>query len=152
MAELNDSIKLKGSVRKQLFDENGICIYDHTDSNLIVTVGLNYLATWLAASSQGGPFMSYMGLGTGTATPVIGNTALQTPLPTYVQGVLSSPSASVWQNVTTFPAGTNTNSAITEAGLFSTAGPGTMFARQVFSPINKGSGNALVVTWQVTYS
>jgi len=150
MAEMKDSIKLKGSVRKQLFNEEGICIYDGTDHNLVVTVGLAALATYLASGTP--PFMSWMGLGTGTATPVAGNTALQIPLPTYVQGVLSSPSAAVWQNVTTFPAGTDTNTAITEAGLFSTGAPGTMFARQVFSPINKGSGNALVVTWQITIS
>jgi hypothetical protein len=152
MTELNDSIKLKGSVRAQLFSEDGTCIYDHTDHNLVVTVGLAYLATWLAASPQSGTFMSYMGLGTGTATPALGDTGLQTPLPTYVQGVLSSPSSAVWQNVTTFAAGINTNSAITEAGLFSTGGPGTMFAHKVFAPINKGSGNALVVTWSVTFN
>lgn len=151
MSELNDSVRLKGSVRKQLFAEDGTCIYDHTDHNLVVTIGLTYLATWTAASSQAGPFMSYMGLGTGTAVPTLGDTTLQTPLPTYVQGVLSSPSSAVWQNVVTFPAGTNTSTSITEAGLFS-ASAGIMYARQIFSPINKGAGNALVVTWQITYN
>jgi hypothetical protein len=148
MTVMNDSVKFTGSVRKQLFDENGVCIYDHTDHNLVVTVGLAFLASYLVTATP--PFMSWVGLGTGTNPPAVGDTALTTPLPTYVQGVLSSPSSAVWQNVATFPAGTNTNAAITEAGLFSTGAPGTMFAHQVFSPINKGAGNALIVTWQIT--
>jgi len=150
MTEFKDGIKLSGSVRKQLFNENGVCIYDHTDHNLVVNAGLAFLASYLVTATP--PFMSWMGLGTGVTAPAAGDTALTTPLPTYVQGVLSSPSSAVWQNVTTFPAGTNTNAAITEAGLFSTGAPGTMFAHQVFSPINKGVGNALVVTWQVSLS
>lgn len=149
MPELNDSIKLKGSVRKQLFDEAGNLIYDHTDHNLIVTVGLSYLATYLATGTP--PFMSYMGLGTGSTSPVSGNTGLETPLPTYVQGTLSSPSSAVWQNVTTFGPGVDTG-AITEAGLFNNASGSIMLARNVFGVINKGSGNSLVVTWQVTIS
>jgi hypothetical protein len=32
----------------------------------VVTVGKTYLATWLAAASQAGKFMSYIALGTGT--------------------------------------------------------------------------------------
>ena len=150
MTELNDEIKLKGIVRKQLFDENGTCIYDHTDHNVVVTVGLAYLASYLVTATP--PFMSYMGLGTGTTPATSGDTALQIPLPTYIQGVLSNPSSLVLQNVTTFAAGVNTSSAITEAGLFSTSSGGTMFAHQVFSPINKGSGNSLVVTWQISFS
>lgn len=149
MQEFISQSHVVGSVRKQLFDENGICIYDHTDHNLEVTVGKVYEAAWLAAGSQAGPFMSYVGLGTGTTPPVIADTNLQTPLPTRVQGTLSSLS-NVWQNVATFPAGINTGS-VTEAGLFSSISGGTMFARNVFSLINKGALNSLIVTWQVTF-
>jgi len=149
MPELNDSVKATGSVRKQLFDESGVCIYDHTDSNLIVTVGKAFLATYLASGTP--PFMSFIGLGTGSAAPTLGDTNLQTPLPTRVAGTLSSPSSAVWQNVATFGAGVDTG-AITEAGLFSASSGGTMFARNVFSVVNKGAGNSLVVTWQVTVS
>lgn len=148
MAEMNEGIKITGSVRKQLFDEKGILIYDHTDHNLIVTVGKAFLASWLTAATQSTPFMSYMGLGTGSTAPVIGNTTLETPLPTRVQGTLTS-SSNVWQNVTTFGPGIDTG-AITEAGLFSLGSGGTMFARNVFSVVNKGAGNSFVVTWQVT--
>src|SRR5271154_5570656 len=129
MSELNDTLKLKGSVKKQLFDESGVCIYEHTDHNLIVTVGLDFLATWLIASTQSMPFMSWMGLGTGTATPTLGDTALQSEFSgggySRQQGTLTNPSANVWQNVTTFGPGNGTG-AVTEAGLFSVSTSGTM--------------------------
>lgn len=150
MTQFNDRTHATGKVRKQLFDENGHCIYDHMDSNLVVTSGNVAEAAWLAASSQSGPFMSYIGLGTGSTAPTIGDTALETPLPTYVQGTLSS-SSNVWQNVTTFGPGVDTG-AITEAGLFQLSSGGTMYARNVFSVVNKGAGNTLIVTWQVTLS
>jgi len=157
MTEMNDSLKITGSVRKQLFGEDGTLKYDHTDSNLVVTIGKQYLAAWLAAASQAGEFMSYIGLGTGATSPVIGNTDLQTPLPTRVQGVLSTPgSVNIWQNVATFGPGVNTGS-ITEAGLFSIdwtfpTPAGTMFARQTFGAVNKGAGDTFILTWQVTFN
>jgi hypothetical protein len=216
-------LKFKGSVRKQLFGEDGTLKYEHTDHNTVVVVGANYLATWLAAASQPGEFMSYIGLGTGTNTPTsgfatdttaspaivfevltvtdlthlvvsstagmtggdsitqtvqginhtttittvtdgthlvvgtttgwsVGDSNLQTPLPTRVQGTLTTPgSINVWQNFAAFGPGINTG-AITEAGLFNVSSAGTMFARQIFSVVNKGAGDTLVVTWQVALS
>jgi hypothetical protein len=148
MPELKDTAKFIGSVNIKMFDENGKLIYEQTNSNLEVTVGKVFLAAWLAASTQSTPFMSYVGLGTGSTAPTIGDTNLQTPLPTRVQGTLTS-SSTVWQNVATFGPGVDTG-AITEAGLFSASSGGTMFARQVFSVVNKGAGNTLIVTWQVS--
>lgn len=84
--------KLKGSVRKQLFNKDGILIYDHTDHNLVVTSGNTFLTTWLTAATQSTPFMSYIGLGTGSTSPTLGDTNLQTPLSTRVQGTLTDPS------------------------------------------------------------
>lgn len=154
MSEMRDMSLSKGSVRKQLFDENGILKYDHTDHNLITTAGNVYKAAWLVAASQSGEFMSYMGLGTGNTAPVIGNTTLQSELSgggySRQIGVLSS-SSNVWQNVDTFGPGNGTG-ALTEAGLFSTVTSGTMFARQVFSTINKLSGDTLIITWQITFN
>jgi hypothetical protein len=206
--------ELTGSVRRQLFAEDGTLLLDQTDHNLEVTSGKVYLAAWLAAASQSGEFMSYIGLGTATTSftinmvtdsthlvvssttgmapsdiitqgantttvtsvtdlthvvvgntagftasaatfqhlPNVGDTNLQTPLPTRVQGILSTPgSINIWQNVATFGPGVNTG-AITEAGLFSTSSGGTMYARNVFSVVNKGAGNTFVVTWMITFN
>jgi hypothetical protein len=152
--EQNDTIKIKGSVRKQLFAEDGSLKYDHTDSNLVVTSGKNYLAAWLAAASQPGEFMSYVGLGTSSTAPAVGQTALVSEFSgggySRQVGVLTS-STNTWQNVSTFGPGNGTG-AVTEAGLFNISSSGTMFARQVFSAVNKGAGDTLILTWQVTFN
>lgn len=155
MEEMKDSLKITGSVRKQLFNSEGVLIYDHTDKNLVVTIGKSFLATWLTAATQATSFMSWIGLGTGSTAPVVGNTDLQTPLATRVQGTLSTPgSTNIWQNVATFGPGVDTG-AITEAGLFSTnwtspTPAGTMFARQTFGVVNKGATDTFQLTWQLT--
>jgi hypothetical protein len=155
MTDTNDSFKLCGSVRKQLFNSDGNLIYDHTDSNVVVTVGIQYLTSWLTAATHATSFMPYMGLGTGSTTPVVGLTDLQTPLPTRVLGTLTS-SASIWQNVSTFGPGINTGT-ITEAGLFSVnwtypTPAGTMFAYQTFGAVSKGAGDTFILTWTVTFN
>lgn len=68
MSDFNEVLKLKGAVTLQMFDEIGNLIHEQCNPNLIVTVGKNYLANWLAASSQSGEFMSYVGLGTASTT------------------------------------------------------------------------------------
>jgi hypothetical protein len=51
--------------------------------------------------------------------------------------------------VATFGAGVATG-AITEAGVFNALTAGTMLCRTVFSVINKGALDTLVITWKVT--
>ena len=147
---IQNDVIATGSVRKQLFNAEGILIYDHTDHNLVVTIGKVYLAAWLAAASQAGKFMSWVGLGTSSTAPVVGQTDLVTPLATRVQGTLTS-STNTWQNVISFAPGVDTG-AITEAGLFSVTSGGTMFARQVFGAVSKGAGDTFVLTWTVTFN
>jgi len=155
MTELNSSVKLTGSVRKQLIDENGVVKYDHTDHNLVVNVGLAYVATWLTAASQAGYFMQYVGLGTSATAPTAGDTALNAEFSgggySRQVGTLTSPSSAVWQSVSTFSPG-NATGAIQEAGLFSTVTSGTMFAHTLTGTLNKGPLDTLVLTWQVTFA
>lgn len=151
---MNELLKLTGKVRIALFDANGTLKDEYINPNVVVTVGKNYLAAWLAAATQSTEFMSYIALGTGTSPASSSDTALQTELTggtnARVQGTLTS-SGAVWQNVASFGAGNGTG-AVTEAGLFSALTSGTMFAHQVFTVINKGAGDTLQVTWQVTLS
>lgn len=147
-------IRLKGSVRMQLIDSDGDVKYDHTQRNLVVTAGKNLLAALLAVDPLVNHFAPYVALGSGTASPTVGDTALQTEFTggsnARVQGTLSS-SGNVWQNQATFAPG-NCTGAITEAGLFTASSSGTMFARQTRSAINKAAGDTLIVTWTVTFS
>lgn len=151
---MQDSIILTGSVKVELFGVDGKLKQWHEDHNLIVTVGKNYLTTWLAAATQSTEFMSYVGLGTGTTSPASGDTTLQTEFSgggySRQQGALTN-STNVWTNTVSFAPGNGTG-AITEAGLFSAVTSGTMFARQVFSAYNKAAGDTLQVTWSVSFN
>jgi hypothetical protein len=155
MSELtNDSINVKGHINIKLISPDGVIKQEIDKNNLIVTSGKTYLATWLAAASQSGEFMSYVGLGTSSTPPSTSDTALGAELSgggySRQVGTLTS-STNTWQNVDTFGPGNGTG-ALTEAGLFSTVTSGTMFAHQVFSTINKASGDTLVITWTVQFS
>lgn len=147
---LKEKIELSGAFKVELFGPDGKLKEVREIKNTIVTVGKNFLAAWLAASSQATAFMEYQGLGTGTTASQASDTDLETPLATRVQGAMTTPgSTNILQNQATFGAGVNTG-AITEAAMFSIVAAGTMFARQVFPVVNKLAGDSLVITWQVT--
>jgi len=145
-----DKVTPKGRIKFELYDASGKLKEIREINNVVVTVGKNYLATWLTAATQADFFMQYIGLGTGTSAANASDTALETELSSRVAGTLT-PSGNVWQNIASFGPGVNTG-AITESGIFSESTGGTMFARQTFPVINKGSGDSLQVTWQVTFS
>jgi hypothetical protein len=154
MEDLKDTMKLTGSVNVKLIGSDGKIKQEHTDHNLVVTVGKSYLASWLTAATQSGPFMSYIGLGTGTSGPAAGDTTLDTELSgggySRVQGTLSSAS-NTWSNTATFAPGNGTG-AITEAGIFSASTVGTLFAHQVFAVYNKGAGDTMTIVWSVSFN
>ena len=152
--EMNETMQLKGSVNIKLIGPDGKIKQEHTDHNLVVTVGKTYLAAWLAAAPQSGTFMPYVGLGTLQTGPAAGDTTLgaESVVGGYsrVSGTLSSAS-NVWQNTATFAPGNGTD-AIKEAGLFSASTSGTMFAHQTFNVYNKGAADTMIVVWSVTLS
>jgi hypothetical protein len=147
---MEEQMKLKGRFLVELLGEDGKRKDLRIVENVVVTVGKTYLANWLTAATQSGYFMQYIGLGTGTTAAAAGDTTLQTELSTRVAGTLSN-TTNVWQNVASFGPGVDTG-AITESGIFSASSAGTMLARQVFAVINKGAGDTLQITWQVTFS
>lgn len=152
--ENQESVKLSGAVHVRLIGADGIVKQEHSNHNLVVTVGKTYLAAWLAAASQAGKFMSFVGLGTSTTPAASGDTALGTELAggSYARqlGALTS-SSNVWTNTVTFSPGIATG-AVTEAGLFTAVTSGTLFAHQVFSVYNVAAGDTLQITWSVTFN
>lgn len=127
---------------------NGQVLSETPVKNTVVTVGKNALAAWLTTSQASG-FMPYAALGTGTTAATVSDTALGTQVGSRALGTLSS-STNVYSNSSTHTF--SSSYAITEAGLFSASSGGTMFARQVFSPVNVLSGDQLIVNWSVTFS
>ena len=151
--DIRTQTKVTGHVNLKLFSSNGQLKERRDFNNLVVTVGKNFLAAWLTTAEAGG-FMPFVALGTGSNAPSAGDTTLQTELVgggySRVSGTLTS-ALNVLQNVTSFGPGNGTG-ALTECGLFSASTIGTMFARQVFSVVNKASGDTLQVTWQILFS
>ena len=147
---LKGEAKLTGHIKFDLYAKDGSLKDTREVKNVVVTVGKNYMATWLTAATQSGYFMQYIGLGEGTTPANAADTTLESPLVTRVAGTLS-PSTNVWQNQATFGPGVDTG-AITESGIFSASSGGTMLAHQVFAVINKDTNDSLQVTWQITLS
>lgn len=150
MNQLAETLKATGRVHIVHKNELGEVLHDFEVPNLVVTTGKNYIASKMVATTNSPVSMTHMGIGTGTASPVDGDTALGT----QTGRVLLSGNSVTNNSITytaTFPAGTGTG-AITEAGIFNAGTGGTMLCRTTFPVVNKASGDTIAVTWVVTVS
>ena len=124
----NEMIKATGRLNIQVIGPDGMIKDEQTVDNLVVSVGLNFIASRIRDASA--TAMSHMAVGSGTAPAASGNTALGTEL-----GRVSLTSTTATNNavafVATFGAGVGTG-AVTEAGLFNASTAGTMLCRTVF--------------------
>ena len=140
---LNDDLTLKGHLSIAI---NGEVVQQVP--NLVVSAGKNYVASRMKDATTNA--MSHMSIGTGSATPAAGNTALGSEA--HRQSLTSTTvSTNVVTYVASFAAGDGTG-AITEAGLFNAASSGDMLCRTIFSVVNKGSQDSMTITWEVTVS
>lgn len=149
-ASVDEPVTIRGHVRIDLFGPDGQLKDFREIDNLIVTVGKNGIADQLLAS----PTINkpgWMELGTGTTAPAAGDTALGTVIASS-RVALTSKTRST--NVVTlqgdWAAGTATNAAISEAGVFDAASAGNMYSRATFTAINKGANDTLTITWTYT--
>lgn len=149
--ELENAIKATGQLTIEVRDEAGNIKEIREAKNLVVSVGKTTIASRLVGTSTA--IMSYMAIGTGTATPVVGDTALGTEAG-RVALASGTNTANVITYTATFPAGTGTG-AITEAGIFNSITVGaanTILCRTTFPVVNKAAGDSIAVTWQITIS
>lgn len=120
--------------------------------NIITTNGKEALASLLYSGTVTATTNTfrYLGIGTGTGAESAADTALGTESARHT-GTVSYVSGAIYQVKATFAAGTGTG-AITEYGLFNSSSAGTMFCRDLEAVINKGAGDTLTATLQVTLS
>tara|TARA_B100000767_G_scaffold26737_2_gene23346 strand:- start:2577 stop:2999 length:423 start_codon:yes stop_codon:yes gene_type:complete len=139
---VNDNLQMTGALSITV---NGEVVQEV--KNLVVTAGKNWVA---GRMNDAGNVVGYMAVGTGTANPAAGDTALGTELD---RNALTSTnvSANVITYVGNWAAGDGTG-AITEAGLFDASSGGTLVARTSFSVVNKGASDSLGITWAITVS
>lgn len=150
--QLDELTLVRGHVLVELFDKNGNRTEVRAMDNLIVTVGKNLVADNLLASpTLGKP--THMELGTGTVAPAAGDTALGTVIASSRVALTSKTrAANVVTLVGDWAAGTATNTAISEAGVFDAATAGNMPSRATFTAINKGASDTLKITWTYTFA
>ena len=143
MSNIDEQLQLKGRVKIHL---NGELVQDI--ENLVVTAGKGFVASRMSGTSAG--VMSHMAVGTSTTSASAGQTALVSES-ARVALASTSVSSAVVTYTATFPAGTGT-AALTEAGILNASSSGTLLCRTVFSVVNKGSADAMTITWTVTVS
>lgn len=168
-----DISHIKGEVFLELRDpEGGLKAFRHI-KNIVTDAGDQYYAkkaiVGVSPANPAAPtVVSGMKLGTGTTAA--SKAGAGAALVTYISGSniafdTSYPSAADlgsglgWQVTyrSTFPAGTATNSAITEAALVNDAGTNltssaaNTYARITFTALNKDVDDSLVLTWRHTF-
>lgn len=164
--KLSNIVELGGTLAIAHFGSNGELIEDRFYSNIVVTVGKQWIAARM--KDTGIPTqMGYMAVG-GNATvgsnptkttPVVGDTQLTTggspALSELARVGLSTAggtvSGAVVTYAATFSAGTGTGSLV-EAGIFNsaTAASGTMLCKTSFDVVNKAANDSIAITWTVT--
>jgi hypothetical protein len=140
---INDGLKMTGAVAIAL---NGEVVQEIP--NLVVTAGKNFVASRMKDTTKAA--MTHMAIGTNNTTAAVGQTALSAEV---TRGALTSTTVSnnTIAYVETFAAGTGTG-AIVEAGVFNASSSGDMLCRTVFAVVNKGSADAMTITWTITVS
>jgi hypothetical protein len=145
-----DFVKAEGKVTLVLTGSDGAVKETREVENLVVQVGLNYIASRMKDATA--TAMTHMEVGTSSTAASLAQTTL-------VAAVSASRTALTSTTVTTssvayactFGAGVGTG-ALTEAGIFNAASAGTMLCRTVFSVINKGAADTLTITWTIAVS
>lgn len=143
---INDGFNLKGKVEVRLNDE----VVREID-NLVVTAGKGFVAASMLKTTSNSPAaMTHMAIGSNTTNPAAGDTALGTELG-RVALTSSAVSGAVVTYIATFAAGTGTG-AVVEAGILNASSGGTLLCHTEFDVVNKGSADAITITWTVTVS
>ena len=143
---INDGFNLKGKVEVRLNDE----VVREID-NLVVTAGKGFVASSMIKTTSNSPAaMTHMAIGSNTTNPAAGDTALGTELG-RVALTSGTVSGAVVTYVATFAAGTGTG-AVVEAGILNASSGGTLLCHTEFDVVNKGSADAITITWTVTVS
>jgi hypothetical protein len=153
-----ENITVKGRLKVEHY-RDGELVKDYGwRDNIVTTVGKNSLASLLNSASAGTSVVTHMGFGTSATAVAAGDTILGTELTIGSAGynrvavTRSNPSGNVIQYVATLT-GVTSNPTVQEAGLFSAASGGTLFAHQLTGAVNLASASdSLQVTWQVTFS
>lgn len=145
----NHNLEMYGEVELIVRDENGNIESTEKLRNMIVNAGKTEAAKLLIAASGSKPF-KYLQIGTGTTSPTVSDTALET----FDQEALASTCEYEpdykWKLANTFSFTSTT--LVTESCIANdlVANVPDMFSRQTFSTKTMVAGKTLEVVWVVT--
>ncbi len=144
--------KLRGKWFVTLYGPDGEIKDQRSGTNVVTTVGKEFLASFLYSAVAGAATFTgrYVGIGTNTTAEAVGDTSLGTEVARHT-GTASYLSGQIYQVRATFATGSGTG-AITEYGLLSSNTAGTLLARDTEAAINKGANDTLTVICQLTVS
>lgn len=145
---LQEDMNVRGELSIVVRDFEGKIKQTMHVPNLVVTNGKNYIASRMVGVAS--TVMSHMAIGTGTATPIVGNSTLGTEAGRVALSSFTA-NANAVTATATFAAGTGTG-AITEAGIFNAATSGALLCRTTFPVVNKAAGDSIAITWVITVS
>jgi len=143
---INDGFNITGRLQIEL---NGEVVRDI--DNLVTTAGKGFVAASMLKTTSNSPAaMTHMAIGSDTTNPAANDTTLGTELG-RVALTSAAVSGAVVTYIATFPAGTGTG-AVVEAGILNAGSNGTLLCHTEFAVVNKGSADAITITWTVTVS
>lgn len=145
---LHEEIKMIGKLDIVVTGPDGKVKQTLSVPNLVVTTGKQYIASRMAGTAAG--VMSHMAIGTGSATPVVGDTTLGSEAGRVAMSSFTASTNTVTGSAN-FPAGTGTG-ALTEAAMLNSSTNGTMLCRTTFPVVNKAAGDSIAINWTVTVS
>ena len=146
---MKDTLKLKGRVNLKLIGPDGAVKDERDVNNLVVTAGLNHIASRIKDATA--TAMTHYAVGSGSTAAGASDTDLGSILGSRVSLTSTTVTSNEVAYVADFGAGVATG-AITEAGVFNASTSGTMMARVVFSTINKAAADTLQITHTITIS
>ena len=148
---IQEQIKITGHVDIVITGKDGEIKDSRSIENLVVTTGKTFIAASMLKTTTDSPAaMTHMAIGAGTTAAAAGNTVMESQLGRVTLASAASAGAVVTYTAT-FPSGTGTG-AVTEAGILNASSGGTLLCRTVFAVVNKGSDDAMAVTWTITVS
>ena len=156
-----DNLKYAGKLHVTLRDENGnVKDYRKVD-NAITNLGLDYLIKTTMDSSLTAMTVFYIGSTASAGAAAAADTTAATSENfrlafTYATGATVG-RGSATATFGASGAGGDTTTGIREAGIFNgldgaNSGDGILFARALFTAVNKGESDSLEIKWDISYS
>ena len=154
MEQIQDFIRLRGSLQIALCDPDGKILEKRICDNLVVTQGRSWVLGQLETVNQvTSQTISYVAIGSVTTAPTTADTALGGEVTRLVVGtwITSTLTANPpnWQAQVSYA--TNlANTTLAEVGLFNSSSGGTMLGHATFTSFVKATSNTLNISYTIS--